>query len=61
MRLFNSREGQKKTQEPDGTVICKKCGRRIAISNSSRIQQDFSAKCTACETRSFYNPADLKR
>ena len=61
MRLFNSQEKKNKTQEADGTVICKKCGKRIAIFNPSRVQQDFSAKCTACETRNFYNPADLKR
>ena len=60
MRLFYPREVKNKSQEPDGTVICKKCGKRIAISNPSRIQQDFSAKCTACETRKFYKPHDLK-
>jgi DNA-directed RNA polymerase subunit RPC12/RpoP len=61
MGLFSPRGRQKKTQEPNGTVICKKCGKRIAISNPSRIQQDFSAECTACETRKFYKPADLTR
>ena len=35
MRLPLSREGKNKTQEPDGTVICKKCGKPVAISNPS--------------------------
>ena len=61
MRLPLSREGKNKTQEPDGTVICKKCGKPVAISNPSKIYQDFSAKCIACGTRNFYQPADIKR
>jgi hypothetical protein len=59
--VFYPRKVETKLQEQDGTVFCKKCGARIAISNPSKIRQDFSAKCTACETRKFYTPVDLTR
>jgi hypothetical protein len=57
--FFHPRKVKTKAQEPRGAVSCKKCGTRIAVSNPSRIQQDFSAKCPACGTSNSYQQVDL--
>ena len=59
MFLFYPRKVAKPSQEPTGTVSCKKCSARIAVSNPSKLQHDFSLKCTACETRKFYKLVEL--
>jgi P pilus assembly chaperone PapD len=50
-----------RSQELAGTVSCKKCGARIAVSNPSKLHLEFSVKCTACETRKLYKLVDLTR
>jgi len=49
----------KRPQELAGTVSCKKCGARIAVSNPSKLHHEFSVRCTACETRKLYKLIDL--
>jgi len=58
---FYPRKAAKKAQEHSGTVSCKKCGAPIAVSNPSKILNDFSVMCTACHTREFYKLVDLTR
>jgi hypothetical protein len=57
--FFPRKMAKKASQEPAGAVSCKKCGARIAVSNPSKLRQEFSVKCTACDTRKVYVPVDL--
>lgn len=58
--IFSGRKPKTKVQEPTGAVSCKQCGARIAVSNPSTIQQDFSATCPGCGTSDTYKQIDLK-
>ncbi len=40
-------------------VACKECGAQIGITNA-KLGHEFSLKCSACETRNFYNLVDLE-
>jgi hypothetical protein len=59
--FFYPRKLVKETKELDGTVSCKKCGARIAVSKPSKIRDDFSVECAACQTRKIYEAIDLTR
>jgi DNA-directed RNA polymerase subunit RPC12/RpoP len=59
--FFYPRKVEKRTQELAGTVLCKKCGTRIAVSGPSKVHHEFSVKCTACDSRKLYNLVDLTR
>lgn len=59
--FFFPRKVKKRPEELAGTVICKKCGSRISIANPSKVLDEFSVTCSACETRKLYSRADLKR
>ena len=59
--FFYPRKVEKRSQEVAGTVSCKKCGIRIAVSNPSKLHHEFSVRCTACETRKLYKLVDLAR
>jgi P pilus assembly chaperone PapD len=59
--FFTRRKVEKRPQEHAGAVSCKKCGKRIAVSNPSKLHHEFSLKCTACDTRKLYKLIDLSR
>jgi P pilus assembly chaperone PapD len=59
--FFYPRKVEKRAEELAGTVSCKKCGARIVVSNPSKLHQEFSVKCTACETRKLYKTVDLSQ
>lgn len=53
--------GRKNTQPKNVSwraVSCKKCGVRIAIPNS-KLDNQFSIKCAACDHRTFYTEAEV--
>ena len=59
--FFFPRKAKKRPEELAGTVVCKKCGSRISVANPSKVLDEFSVTCGACETRKLYRLADLKR
>jgi P pilus assembly chaperone PapD len=59
--LFRRKAAKRPQEVAAGTVSCKKCGARIFVSNPTKLHQEFSVKCGACDTRKVYKLLDLTR
>ena len=59
--FFYLRKSEPHTQELAGTVLCKKCAGRIAVSHPPKLHNEFSVQCPACHSRKLYSLSDLKR